>query len=156
MNSAFEKILQNEWLELAIRWILGTLFVAASYHKIVSPEIFTKAVYSYDLLPHYSINLIAIIFPYMECFSGLCLILGVYQRAAAILINAMLIGFIILLSINLARGHQFDCGCFSFNGSGNTGSGYWLLIRDIVLLLLGGFILYYKGYRKWCFQKSSG
>ncbi len=156
MNSAFEKILQNEWLELTIRWVLGTIFVAASYYKIVSPEDFAKAVYGYDLLPDYSINLIAIIFPYMECFSGLCLILGVYQRAAATLIIAMLIGFIILLSINLVRGHQFDCGCFSFNGSGNTGSGYRLLIRDIVLLLLGGFILYYKGYKKWCFQKSSG
>ena len=156
MNSAFEKILQNEWLELTIRWILGTIFIAASYYKIVSPEVFAKAVYGYDLLPDYSINLIAIIFPYMECFSGLCLILGIYQRAAAILINAMLIGFIILLSINLVRGHQFDCGCFSYNGSVNTGSVYSMPIRNVILLLLGGFVLYFKGYRKWCFQKSNG
>ncbi len=155
MNSAFEKILQNEWLELTIRWIIGTIFVAASYYKIVSPEDFAKAVYSYDLLPHYSINLIAMIFPYMECFSGLCLILGIYQRAAAILINAMLIGFIILLSINLVRGHQFDCGCFSYNGSGDTDSVYSMLIRNVILFLMGGFVLYYKGFRKWCFQKSN-
>lgn len=156
MNSAFEKILQNEWLELTIRWILGTVFVAASYYKIVFPENFAKAIYSYELLPDYSINLIAIIFPYMECFSGLCLILGVYQRAAAILINAMVIGFVILLSINLVRGHQFDCGCFSYNGSGTTDSVHSLLIRNVFLLLLGSFVLYYKGHRKWCFQNSNG
>ncbi len=155
MISAFEKILQNEWLELTIRWILGTIFVAASYYKIVSPEVFAKAVYGYDLLPDYSINLIAIIFPYMECFSGLGLILGIYQRAAAILINAMLVGFIILLSINFVRGHQFDCGCFSFNGSNSTHSVYSMLIRDVILLLLGSFVLYYKGYRKWALQKSN-
>ena len=142
-------------MELATRWFLGMIFITASYYKIISPEDFAKAVYGYDLLPHYSINLIAIIFPYMECFSGLCLILGIYQRAAAMLINAMLIGFIILLSINLVRGHQFDCGCFSYNGSGNTGSVYSLLIKNVILLLPGGFVLYYKGYRKWCFQKSN-
>ncbi|HIJ57703.1 MAG TPA: DoxX family membrane protein [Deltaproteobacteria bacterium] len=155
MNNTFEKILQNEWLELTIRWILGTIFVAASYYKIISPENFARAVYSYDLFPGYSINLIAIIFPYMECFTGLCLILGIYHRSAAILINAMLFGFIILLSINIMRGHQFDCGCFSFNGSGNTDSVYSMLIRNVILLLMGGFVLYYKGYRKWSFQKSS-
>ena len=156
MNSAFEKVLQNQWLELTVRWILGMTFVAASYYKIVSPGVFAKAVYSYDLLPDYSINLIAIIWPYMECFSGLCLILGVYQRSAALLINAMLIAFIILLSINLVRGHQFDCGCFSYDGSGNSDSVYPLLFRDVFLLLLGSFIFYYKGYRKWCFRKGSG
>ena len=140
MNNAFQDILNNGWLELGTRWILGAVFVTASYYKIVYPEVFAKAVYSYDLFPHFSINLIAIIFPYLECFSGLCLILGIYQRAAVILINAMLIGFIILVSVNLIRGHQFDCGCFSFGGMDTKDSPPMLLIRNLILLLLGAFV----------------
>ena len=154
MSNVFKNMLNSEWLELAIRWFLGTVFLAASYYKIISPEVFAKAVYSYDVFPHYSINLIAIVFPYLECFCGLCLILGIYQRSAAILISGMLIGFVSLVSVNLIRGHQFDCGCFSFSDSGNADSVPSLLLRNLFLLLLGTFVLVYNGYRRWCVQKG--
>jgi len=152
VNSSFGKILQSEWLELTVRWFIGAIFITASYYKILSPEDFAKAIYSYDLFPEYSINLIAIIFPYFEIFSGVFLILGFYHRAAILLLNMMLVGFIIILSVNLVRGHQFDCGCFTYNGSGGTDSVFSLLFKNVILLLLGSFVLYYKGYRKWCFQ----
>lgn len=154
MNSSLKKILQNGWSELAVRWFLGIIFITASYYKIVSPEHFAKAIYGYDLFPDYSINLIAIIFPYMECLSGICLILGIYRRGAVLLVNAMIAGFIIILSVNLARGHQFDCGCFGYNGSGAADSVSGLLFRNVILFLLASYVLNYKGYRRWCFTRT--
>ena len=35
MNSLLKRILQNSWLELAFRWILGATFIYSSYSKIL-------------------------------------------------------------------------------------------------------------------------
>ena len=34
----------NSWIELASRWILGLIFIYASFHKIISPAEFAKIV----------------------------------------------------------------------------------------------------------------
>lgn len=132
-------------LELLLRWILGLSFIIASFHKIIDPNNFAKIIYGYYLFPNLSINMIAIILPYIELYSGLFLIAGWQMRSACMIINAMLIGFIIALSINLIRDHQFDCGCFSFGDAGYTSSVAQVLIRDIILLIMGLFIIFKKG-----------
>ena len=114
LNKRLGHILQNSWLELALRWILGATFLYASYGKIVSPADFAKIIYGYGLFPPLLINMIAIIVPFLELVIGLALILGIYPRSAALVVNGLLIAFIIILSINLIRGHEFNCGCFAF------------------------------------------
>ena len=99
----------NSWIELAARWILGLTFIYASFHKIISPADFAKIVYGYALFPEALINLIAIMIPFLELIAGLALIIGFYPRSAAIIINGLLVAFIVVLSINLVRGHEFDC-----------------------------------------------
>ncbi|MFC1814811.1 MauE/DoxX family redox-associated membrane protein [Thermodesulfobacteriota bacterium] len=156
MIKKLEKMFDNCWLELAVRWILGITFVYASYHKIVAPAHFAKVIYGYYLFPYFSINLIAIVLPYLELFCGLALILGIYPRSAALIVNAMLLAFIAALSINLIRGQEFDCGCFSFTEQGYSHSALQMLIRDIVYLMLGLQVLFFKQNRKWClFQSGS-
>ena len=68
---------------MAFRWILGITFIYASYYKILSPTDFAKMVYGYNLFPEVLINLIAIVLPFVELISGLCLLLGIYPRSAA-------------------------------------------------------------------------
>jgi len=97
---------------LAARWFLGITFIYASFHKILSPADFAKIVYGYNLFPEISINLIAIIIPFLELISGLALIIGIYPRSAAIIINILLLAFITVLAINMIRGHEFNCGLF--------------------------------------------
>ena len=70
MSSLGQSIINNSWIELAARWILGLTFIYASLHKILSPEDFAKIVYGYDLFPHVFINLIAIIIPFLELIAG--------------------------------------------------------------------------------------
>ncbi|QTA90500.1 OS_HP2 family (seleno)protein [Desulfonema magnum] len=141
-NNNFIKLYNNKWTELSVRWLLGIVFVCASYHKITEPAQFAKIIYGYDLFPSFSINLIAIILPYLEFYSGLALILGIYPRSAVLVINGMLFAFIIALSVNLVRGHEFDCGCISFGEAGHTSSTAQLLIRDILMFMMGLYVFF--------------
>lgn len=142
--------------ELVARWLLGSVFVYASVHKILDPENFAKIIYGYYLFPDFSINLIAITLPFVELFSGLALILGIYPRSAALVINGMLLAFIFALAFNLARGHQFDCGCFSFGDRGYTYSAIQLLVRDIILFVAGLQVLFFDRHRKGCVRQTGG
>jgi uncharacterized membrane protein YphA (DoxX/SURF4 family) len=146
-----KNVLENSWIELAARWVLGLTFIYASYHKILAPADFAKIVYGYDLFPNDAINLIAIILPFIELIAGLALILGIYPRSAASIINGMLAAFIIVLSINLIRGHEFDCGCFSAKEAGFFSSAESTLVRDFIYLLFGLQIFLFSGIRKGCF-----
>ena len=152
--SKLKQTFNHPIVELALRLFIGATFVFASYHKILEPAHFAKIIYGYYLFPDISVNLLAIVLPYLEFFCGIALMLGVYPRSAALLINIMLAGFIIAISINLIRGHEFDCGCFSFGDPGYTSSARQLLLRNIGYLLIGVYVLLYQHRRFICVYQS--
>jgi len=154
LNKTVEMLIRSGWFELVARWVLGTAFIYASYHKIIEPAQFAKVIYGYYLFPPFSINFIAIVLPFLELFCGLALVLGIYPRSAALVINFLLIAFIVALSINLIRGQEFDCGCFSFSERGYTYSVRETLIRDIVFFGLGLLVIFFSHHRKWCVLQS--
>ena len=154
MNKLLKRILQNSWLELASRWILGLTFIYASYSKILAPADFAKVIYGYGLFPAAIINLIAIIIPFLELVTGFALILGIYPRSAALIVNSLLAAFVILISINLIRGHEFNCGCFALQNSGNQVSSSATILRDFIFLALGMQVFLYKHSRRWCVRQS--
>ena len=143
LNNIVKNLLCNKWIELAARLTLGVTFIYASYHKIQAPTEFAKLVYGYDLFPHVTINLISITIPFIELISGIALITGIYSRSAALIIIGMLIGFIIVISINVIRGHEFDCGCFSMETNQAAKSGKYILGRNVFLLILGSYLFIY-------------
>jgi hypothetical protein len=147
-------LFDNSRIELAARWILGITFIYASFHKIIAPADFAKILYGYDLFPGVLINLITVVLPFVELFSGLALILGIYPRSAALIVNGMLLSFIIALSINLVRGHEFDCGCFSSGQTGHTSSVELLLVRDIIYFVMGLQVFLYGKRRRACIFHS--
>jgi uncharacterized membrane protein YphA (DoxX/SURF4 family) len=153
LNKLRQSIENNSWVELAMRWILGLTFIYASFHKIISPADFAKIVYGYDLFPEMFINLIAIVLPFLELVAGFALIIGFYPRSAAVIINVLLLTFIGVLAINLFRGHEFDCGCFSADQSGYTSSSEVTLVRDGIYFILGMQIVLFEGQRRSCFGR---
>ena len=153
MNKLRQTVENNSWIELVMRWILGLTFIYASFHKIISPEDFARIVYGYDLFPEMFINLIAIVIPFLELITGAALIIGFYPRSAAIIINALLLAFITVLAINLARGHEFDCGCFSAEQKGFASSPNVTLVRDIIYFIFGAQIILFKGNRRSAFGR---
>ncbi|MCG8551831.1 MAG: DoxX family membrane protein [Desulfobacterales bacterium] len=127
-------------IEWVLRLFLGVTFISASWHKIVSPDQFATILYGYAVFPHQIINLLAIVMPFLELVCGITLITGIFKRSGLLLINAMLVSFIFLISFNLIRGHEFDCGCFSLAGTKGTWSSVSLLVRDLVMLGAGIYL----------------
>ena len=153
MNNLRQSIKNNSWIELTARWVLGLTFIYASFHKIISPADFAKIVYGYDLFPESAINLIAIVIPFLELIAGFALIIGFYPSSAAIIINGLLLAFITVLAINLIRGHEFNCGCFSAGQSGYASSPRVTLIRDVIYFVFGMQIVQFEGNRRSCFGR---
>jgi uncharacterized membrane protein YphA (DoxX/SURF4 family) len=126
------------------------MFLVASVHKIADPADFAKIIYGYQLLPKDVINLFAIILPFLELISGAALLAGVYPRSAALIINLMLSLFIIGITINLLRGHTFDCGCFAMGASSHQSAAGVLLVRDLACLAAGVYVMRYAPPPRWC------
>ena len=139
--------LNNKYFELGSRWVLGLIFLYASFHKITDPAAFAKIIYGYGLFPNLSINIFAIALPYIELFAGVFLIIGILPRTSAVIINSMLLSFIIAISINLARGWEFNCGCFSSGNPEHHSSAQFLLLRDILYFSLGILVIFFKEKR---------
>ena len=150
------KILHNPWLELVLRWILGVTFVYSSLHKIAAPAQFAKVVFGYSLFAPATINLIAITVPFVELFAGAALLLGVWPRSATLVVETLLGVFAAVLTINLVRGVEFDCGCFSFQEAGAASPVGEVLARDALYLLAGLQVLLFRGRRKGCLIPDPG
>ena len=89
---------------LISRLILGAVFIYASLDKIMNPDDFAKAIGNYHVLPFGLENLLALVLPWVELLTGLCLIIGVMVDGATVLIILMNIVFIFAISQALARG----------------------------------------------------
>ena len=125
------------------RLILGAVFIYASWDKIMNPDDFAKAVGNYHVLPFGLENLLALILPWLELFTGICLIIGVMVDGATILVVLMNIVFIFAISQALARGISIECGCFSVSSEGGSNIGIQTILRDIGYLLLA-YVVYYR------------
>ncbi|HYC90647.1 MAG TPA: MauE/DoxX family redox-associated membrane protein [Thermoanaerobaculia bacterium] len=125
--------LTHPWLTVRVQIALGIIFIVAAWPKIVDPPSFAHMIYNYRILPAGLINISALVMPWVELVIGLCLILGVWVKPARWIVAAMLVVFMIAISINLARGNAIDCGCFDTSAANLT---YEERIRDMWMVLL--------------------
>lgn len=146
------RIIDNDYLTMAIRLTVGIIFIAASYYKIVQPVDFAKSIWFYHMVPGSIINLMALILPWLELLCGLGLILGVFYRGSVVWINVMMVIFIIALTSAYFRGISIDCGCFKAAEASNN-SARDTLIRDFGLIILT-IQLFISRSKKWMYQKS--
>jgi putative oxidoreductase len=139
-------ILTDKRVVLVFRLVLGVTFVYASLDKIAHPEQFAKIVYNYKILPGFLINIFAVTLPWIEFLAGLFLILGIFCESASLLISFLLVIFLIAISINVLRGVNLNCGCFSTNPAGKK-EGISLLFRDSLFLFMGLMVFFFnKGF----------
>jgi len=138
--------LRHPRLTLAVRVVLGLVFIAAALPKIIDPPGFAKAIWAYELFPTWSLNPLALTLPWLELFCGLALCLGIWVRAAAGWVGTLLLAFCLALSINLAKRHPVDCGCFGATAhkteSERLADMRWSILRDTGLLLLVAQVLW--------------
>jgi len=107
-----KKILNNKYLLLSIRIFLGFVFVFAAITKVTDPIGFSQSIYNYKLMPDFTINFLAIAFPWIELVAGILLIFGIAVKENSAILSTLLFVFIIAIIISIARGLNIDCGCF--------------------------------------------
>ncbi len=130
------KILFSHWVSILFRLLLGGIFLYAGAVKSQDPWGFAQAIYNYRILPGPLINPVALILPWVEMVVGGALILGVWMPGASLLACGLLASFVCVLLVNLAKGIDVDCGCFS-TASSEAGNTNWYLLRDLALLAMG-------------------
>ena len=128
---------------LAVRWILGGVFIIAGLPKVLDPSSFAQSIDNYRMLPYIGVMLMAILLPWFEIILGLALITGRYWRGAALWTIALYAVFIIALGSAYIRGLDIYCGCFS--ATGHT-IDLMRIIEDIILLA-GAVWIYRQGLK---------
>ncbi len=130
------RVTDRSWrdgIAVAIRIFLAAIFAVAAWPKITDPKAFAEAVYRYHLLPDGLVNIAAVYLPWLEAVCAVALIaVAPLRRGALVWIAALLLLFIGAMGINLYRGVNIACGCFSVSGGESMS---WLNIaRNIGLL----------------------
>lgn len=134
-------------VQLLCSLVLGGLFIYASLEKIGHTRAFADIIYNYKLLPAPFIYSAAIALPWLEMIGGICVLTWVMRRPAALLLGFFLLIFIIAISINLIRGLQFDCGCFTTIKSEGGSDPVGLLIRDFLMLIPVFILVFFPGQK---------
>ena len=75
----------NKYLIIIIRIVLGTVFLWASFDKIIDPAKFARNISNYHVIPFGIENTIAIVLPWLELFIGSGLILGIMVDGCVII-----------------------------------------------------------------------
>ncbi len=119
---------------LTLRLGLGFLFIVSSIPKIRQPYMFLGSVYGYELVGAKTGVLVAMLLPWAELFTGVCLVGGVFVGGALLASLGMGVLFTFVLASALWRQLDISCGCFSSSAAGKI--SYMTLVRAIAITLL--------------------
>jgi uncharacterized membrane protein YphA (DoxX/SURF4 family) len=116
--------------------------MTASWHKILHPGAFALDIATYQILPLFLVNAMAIVLPWVEWVAGLMLLVGYRSRTAALLVTAMMLVFTAALILAVSRGLDMSCGCFASQGMGEDPISWVTVGRDLFWLALCLLILF--------------
>ena len=119
---------------LLLRLGMGAVFVGAAVPKIVAPDLFALSIHNYQMLPSWGVNAMAVLLPWLELVVGLCLAVGIWRRASALIMTILMIVFMIALGSAAVRGLSISCGCFEVGEHAENPSLLWAVLRDVVFL----------------------
>lgn len=97
---------------IAIRLLLGGLFLAAGLSKVGAPLQTLANIYAYQIvIPDWFANTVAHALPWMEILLGLAILSGLWLPVTTGWIAAMLVVFTALTAQAWWRELPIDCGC---------------------------------------------
>jgi putative oxidoreductase len=137
-------------INLVLRLILGGIFLASAVAKIWNIQIshfhvtqfshvpdlkqFAEDVTNYHVPPRELANLVATTLPWIELLAGGLLVCGIWKRASAVVITALMMVFLAAIGWALAHGYDIRCGCFGTVDARKV--GVTALAQDAVLFLM--------------------
>jgi len=128
------RALKNPGVIRAAQIVVGILFGWAALAKLADLASFVLQVHNFRLLPLAAENLVAMLLPWVELVAALALVLGVRPRAGAWVAGLLLAVFTIGVAQAMARGLDFECGCFGKASA--TRVGWGKLAQNLGMLLL--------------------
>ena len=129
------------------RCLLGVVFIYSGYVKSELNNAtlqFASAISGYKIVPENLVFPVAKYFPWVEIALGLVLLIGLKIRWSSIAAAALMLFFIVLLSITLFRGIDTNCGCFGF-GDRIT---WKTIVRDGSLFIPALYLVLEPRFRK--------
>lgn len=130
-------LLTSKYVALALRLYLGGVFIYASMYKIGYPIEFAENIASYQIVPFWAVNLVAIVMPWTELICGILLVVGLRSKSAASMIAGMLALFSIAIFLSLVRDIPIGCGCFQSVEEPMT---WRTLGRDLIWLAMAAHV----------------
>ena len=130
-----KEFLSNTYLQIALRLIVGGVFIYSSIGKLFSPDEFAKIIYNYDILPLFLVNILAIALPYVLFLAGVLLIFGVYKKGNSAIFIGLIFVFLIALIQAYVRGLDINCGCFSLYTTSSNNDILMRIFQDVLLLI---------------------
>ncbi len=106
-----KKYLNNPYLNLIVRLIVGFMFIFAAIAKIGDPALFAKEINNYNLVPQIIANLMAITLPWVELACGIFLLSGIRQKANSLVSITLYTVFTIAILLAMLQGLSINCGC---------------------------------------------
>jgi len=131
----------HAWISLPLRLYIGYVFLFACWHKIMDPGTFAIDVATYQILPLWLVNLMAVILPWIELASGALIVVGWRTRAAALLLAGMMTVFLVAIIIALARGLEMSCGCFASQSMQEDPISIMTVLRDLGWLAIPLYVM---------------
>ena len=129
-------------LLLAGRLIVGGVLVYAGFSKALTPAAeFAAALANYKLFPASALLPLAYAIPWVEIWTGLFLIAGLYTDAAAGLAAGLFLAF--LGALGTAKLRHIDlasCGCFG----AETFSPQTVIKMDAALFVVAALLVYFN------------
>lgn len=120
-----------------LRQACGWLLFGASLDKIGDAVNFLGLIKQcYFFIPDSLQALTAVVVPWLEFFTGLCLIFGFRWRGAALIFCGLMAVYTLAITWDVLNSIDCDCGCF---GKGEKMS--WLTVLRDLLFFAMGFIL---------------
>lgn len=132
-------MIKNKTLLILLRLVLGGLFVYAGVVKALDPLGFAQDIRNYRLVGQSLSFIAAIVLPWLEILAGVALAAGIWKRASALIISGLLVFFILLTLVTIARGLDVECGCF---GALSRKSGLGVILEDLGMLFMGLCLLF--------------
>jgi uncharacterized membrane protein YphA (DoxX/SURF4 family) len=136
---SIKQAISSSYLTTIFRMMVGLLFIYACIDKIVAPAYFAGTIQNYQLLSVSLINIVSITLPWLELICGILLMVGIWHRAAAVIISFLMTVFIIAILSVILRGLDIECGCFGSDTSANWAR----IVEDIFLLVFSLQIVFY-------------
>jgi len=118
-----------------VRIALGIVVAWAALAKLSDLAAFSSQVHNFRVLPIWSENLVAMTLPWIELVAALSLLLGVQSRSGALVATGLLAVFTVAVALAVARGLDFQCGCFGTADA--TRVGWGKLLQNTGLLAVG-------------------